>query len=167
MNNLSERVQREFNEWKEKYEIPSHMEFEVKTLLKLQEEYDKIEESSNTTLTRKTILEMIQRIHRDMRLKEKEIEMKPMYIDCVRLESQEDSQRGKLKIIAYLNNQIIILDHKTHLNSRDYAKSICDLAKSNQSKVYIDAHGFGITIYNELISFKNLQVEKLHITNHY
>ena len=29
MNNLSERVQREFEEWKEKYDIPYHAEFQV------------------------------------------------------------------------------------------------------------------------------------------
>jgi len=71
MTNLSERVQREFNLWKSKYDIPYHAEFQVKTLLKLQEEYDEVEVGSNTTKTRETLLGMINRLHMSMRFNEK------------------------------------------------------------------------------------------------
>jgi len=71
MNNLSESVQREFTKWKEKYDIPYSMEFHLKTLLKLQEEYDEVEIGSNTTKTRETILHMIQDLQRQMVFKEK------------------------------------------------------------------------------------------------
>lgn len=71
-NTLSERVKREFEKWKEIYEIPYHMEFQVKTLLRLQEEYDSIDVGSHTTKTRETLLRMIQNLHGSMILQEKE-----------------------------------------------------------------------------------------------
>lgn len=71
MKELSERVQREFDKMKEMYIIPYTMEFQVKTLLKLQEEYDSIEVGSNTTRTRETLLHMIQELQRSIRLEPK------------------------------------------------------------------------------------------------
>jgi len=165
MNNLSERVQREFESWKEKYEIADHMEFEIKTLLKLQEEYEGIPLGSNTTKTRESLLQMIHRLHMNIMLKEKVDVIKPMYVDCIRADAKEDSQRGKMKVIIYVDNQLIILDNKTHLNSRDYARTIYKLAKSKNSIVYIDIHGLGMVIYDELVGFKDLPVEKLHLIN--
>jgi hypothetical protein len=163
MNNLSERVQREFESWKEKYEIPDHMEFEVKTLLKLQEEYDEVYKGSNTTKTRESLLNMIHRLHMSMRLTEKINITKPMYVDCIRLDTKEDSQRGMLKVVIYIGDQIISLDNRIYLNSKDYAHAIYNLAKETKSIIYIDTRNFGMVIYDELIKFTDLQIVKLRV----
>lgn len=60
---MSERVEREFEKWREMYYIETKDEFQVKTLLKLQEEYDNIEPHGSNTLTRKNILDMIQMLN--------------------------------------------------------------------------------------------------------
>ena len=73
MKQLSERVQREFEKWQEKYEIPLHEEFQIKTLLQLQEEYDNIQANSNNTKTRDTLLHMIKQLHSSLLLKKKSI----------------------------------------------------------------------------------------------
>jgi len=68
---LSERVKKEFENWKERFEIPFSKEFQVKTLLKLQEEYNDIEPTEKNTMTRKTLLYMIQDLEHNLSLKEK------------------------------------------------------------------------------------------------
>lgn len=161
--NLSKNVQKEFETWKEKYEIPYHMEFDVKTLLKLQEEYENIPEGSNTTKTRETLLQMINRIHMSMNLNQKETLIKPMYVDYVSLDAKNDSQRGLIKISIYVDNQLIILDSKYYKTSKDFAEAIYKLAKYNKHTVYIDTHGYGMVIYDELIKFKDLQVVELRV----
>jgi len=120
MNNLSERVQREFNEWKEKYNIPDHMEFEVKTLLKLQEEYDLVETGSNTTRTRESLLSMINRLHKDLMLKPKTNITKPMYIDLIK----NNDTSGKVTI--YYNGNITVLNNNQY-SYKDYAVKINSL----------------------------------------
>ncbi len=59
---LSESVQREFDRWQEGYSIDLLDEFLVKTLLKLQDEYNSITPGSDNTLTRQTLLDMILRL---------------------------------------------------------------------------------------------------------
>ncbi|HBY21014.1 MAG TPA: hypothetical protein DEG71_08395 [Clostridiales bacterium] len=153
-----ERVQKKLTEWKEKYEIPSHMEFEVITLLKLQDEYDQIEMGSHTTMTRRTLLDMIQRLHRDMRLFPKAIVLKPMYIDCVRTEGDE-----AIKILIYIENKIITLDSKLYKNPKsmkDYAKMIHDVTIKGY-EIYIDIRGFGMGLYDYLVEYTDLKVNEL------
>jgi len=118
MNNLSERVQREFETWKEKYEIPEHMEFEVKTLLKLQEEYDLVEVGSNTTKTRESLLGMINRLHMNMRLKEKVIANKPMYIEYIHTSGKQED-----KILIYVEDKLIALDSRKYKEPLSILKS--------------------------------------------
>ena len=65
---MSERTEREFQKWKENYIIPFHEEFNVKTLIGLQEEYENTEVSSNTTKTRDSILSMVNNVSRNLRL---------------------------------------------------------------------------------------------------
>jgi hypothetical protein len=72
MSELNERVEREFKKWQEKYEIPFQSEFQVKTLLKLQDEYNNVEEGSNTTRTRETLLRMINEVGGSVSLKPKQ-----------------------------------------------------------------------------------------------
>jgi hypothetical protein len=71
MEKLSERVQREYDEIKENYDVPYFSEFKVKTLLRLQEEYDNVEVGSNTTRTRETLLRMILNLQKEIIIKEK------------------------------------------------------------------------------------------------
>lgn len=154
MNSLSERVQREFESWKEKYEIPEHMEFEVKTLLKLQEEYDQVETGSNTTRTRESLLGMINRLHRDMRFNEKQ--KKVMYVDYIR------GDNGKLsKYIIYLEDNMYILIGEQYKNIGNVTNVIKRIAEKEKAIIYIDSQGFGLAIYDELIEFENLIVKKL------
>jgi len=159
MSNLSERVQSEFIEWKEKYEIPKHMEFEVKTLLKLQEEYDLVEAGSNTTRTRESLLGMINKLHMNMRFKEKVIANKPMYIDCIRTEGKET-----IKVLIYVENKMITLDSRNYQAPKsfgDYAKMIHDMAIAKGYEIYIDIRGFGMGLYDYLIEYKDLNVNEL------
>lgn len=69
---MSERVERELQNYKENYEVPADKEFLLKTILKLQEEYDSIEKSSHTTKTRDTLLNTIANLQLKLNLKEKE-----------------------------------------------------------------------------------------------
>jgi len=165
MNNLSERVQREFETWKEKYEIPEHMEFEVKTLLKLQEEYDQVEVGSNTTKTRESLLGMINRLHMNMRLKEKVVVNKPMYIEYIHTSGKQED-----KILIYVEDQLIALDsrkYKELLSIQNYASIIHNIAVVKESEIYIDVRGFGMSIYDCLKEFKDLKVNKLDISKAY
>jgi hypothetical protein len=62
---MSERVEREFSEWKEKYEIPFNQEFNVKMLLNLREAID---ETPNEHIRNKrdlihTAMDIEQRLH--------------------------------------------------------------------------------------------------------
>ena len=164
MNNLSERVQGEFKSWKEKYEIPSHMEFEVKTLLKLQEEYDLVEVGSNTTKTRESLLGMINRLHMGMRLKEKAVatQKKKMYIDCIWTESRENN-----KVLVYVDNELIVLACGSFLPPKSmgsFAKDIYNIAVAKKCEIYIDTQGFGMSLYDHLMEFRDLKVYELKIS---
>jgi len=165
MSNLSERVQREFETWKDKYEIPEHMEFEVKTLLKLQEEYDQVEVGSNTTKTRESLLGMINRLHIGMRLKEKVVANKPMYINCVWNEDRDES-----KVFIYVEDKLIILDSKQYrdpLSIKNYASIIHDMAITKGYEIYVDIRSFGMRMYDYLIGYKDLKVNQLVASNGY
>lgn len=157
MNNLSERVQREFSEWQEKYEIPVHMEFEVKTLLKLQEEYDETPSGSNTTRTRETLLGMITKLHRDMRFSEKVKIIKPIYVDCIRL----NGISGMTKVIIYHNGNITIIENRSY-SYKDYAIALSSFidGKDKTSRenivIYVDTRGLGMGLYDELVQLNNL-----------
>jgi len=165
MNNLSERVQREFESWKEKYEITDYMEFHVKTLLKLQEEYDQVDVGSNTTKTRESLLGMIQKLHMSMNLREKVNLNRPMYIDCVSTEG-----RFSDKVIVYYSGNITVLDGIKY-SYKDYASMINSIIKQNSNMgmtgrenmvIYIDTRGFGLGLYDELIQYKDLVVKPLN-----
>ena len=82
---MSERVENELKKWKEEYDIPLTDEFNVKTLLDMQEEYDSIEKGSNTTRTREVLLHMIQDLKSHLRVQKKE-KIK-MYVNLNRTEA--------------------------------------------------------------------------------
>lgn len=63
---MSERVEREFKEWKERYYIPYNQEFNVKMLLKIREEIEEI--PTEHVRTRKDLIDMADRLHSRMRL---------------------------------------------------------------------------------------------------
>jgi hypothetical protein len=180
MNNVSERVQREFNEWKEKYEIPYHMEHHVKTLLRLQEEYDNVEASSNTTKTRETLLHMIQDLYVRLKLKEKELVKKtiPMYVDFSRvhvdlndkIDGVKNMNMGVCigKVNIYIEDKIIVLNKNDNL-IRNYAFEIKSIINTYEELTktkliaYIDTQCFGNDLYDALLEFDDIKVEKLNV----
>ena len=164
MNNLSERVQREFNEWKERYDIPYNMEFQVKTLLKLQEEYETVEIGSNTTKTRETLLHMIQDLQGRMNLNEKnENAFKAIYVDYFKNDANGISKVEKA--VVYCDNFIYNLQGEKYKSIKDYAYIIHKIALSKRAIVYIDVRGMGMALYDELKEFKNIVVNELHHLN--
>ena len=60
MKDFSESVERQFSEWNKKYEIPEHMEFQIKTMFELQEEYRSI--PVEYTKRKRDVLEMIMKL---------------------------------------------------------------------------------------------------------
>jgi len=158
MKELSERVQREFNAWKEKYEIPYNMEFQVKTLLKLQEEYDEVEIGSNTTRTRETLLHMIDEAQRHLYIKEKPSPNKIMYIDVLVAERTKP-----LKIVIYHENNMTIL-HYDNFSMKDYASFIVNMiGKDEIATIYIDTTSLGRALYDELIDVKGIELRELKL----
>ena len=71
MSEKTERIEREFVKWQEEYEIPCSDEFQVKTLLELQDEYKETPKESNTVRTRENLLRMIQDLFNHLRLVKK------------------------------------------------------------------------------------------------
>lgn len=71
---MSVSAEQKFKLWKEQYDIPYDEEFMVKTLLELEEEYESISKTSNTIMTRKTLLETISRLKASLRLIPKTVE---------------------------------------------------------------------------------------------
>lgn len=67
MNNsasvYSESVEKKYQEYMDKYEIPEYYEFQLKTLLSLQEEYNEAtKKTPEHTKSRESLLHMIQRM---------------------------------------------------------------------------------------------------------
>lgn len=90
MKQLSERVESEFERWQEQYDIELGEEFQVKTLLQLQEEYDDIKPDSSNTRTRETLLSMIKSLHSNLRLKKRLESTKSQVINIVANLSNKD-----------------------------------------------------------------------------
>lgn len=164
MKQLSERVQREFEKWQEKYEIPLHEEFQIKTLLQLQEEYDNIQANSNNTKTRDTLLHMIKQLHSSLLLKKKSENI--MYVDV----SHNFSKNKTIKISIYINGEIYTIENESkELRFKDYTSIISSIANTHKAIIYIDVNGFGIGLYEELEKLKDVIVKKLKtgMTNRY
>lgn len=66
---MSASIEQKFKKWKEQFDIPFDEEFMVKTLIELEEEYENIPKTSNTIMTRKTLIETISRLKASLRLK--------------------------------------------------------------------------------------------------
>lgn len=159
MNNLSERVQREFDTWKGKYEIPYDVEFQVKTLLKLQEEYDNVEASSNTTRTRDTLLHMIQDLSKSLKLEPKNNRI-GIIINIITKPGKEVD-----KIIIYTNDIVYVLSDP-NFSIKDYANTIANMFNEKEFIIAnIDTNGIGIELYNELFNKKRVIVKRLEVKN--
>jgi len=103
-----------------------------------------------------------------------EKEKVPMYIDFERISVNLDKDSKNMgifsgKVIIYYMDKIITLRNDSFL-IMDYAnkiKNIIDVAQeSNDNKeivVYVDTHGFGISLYNELLKFKDINVKELDV----
>lgn len=85
--------------------------------------------------------------------------LKPMYVDCIRIEGKET-----IKVLIYIEDKLIILDSKS---MKDYAKIIYKIAIAKKSEIYIDVQGFGMSIYDYLMEFKDLKVNKLDTSKNY
>jgi hypothetical protein len=64
----AERIEREYKKWEEKYEIPFEQEFEVRTIIELQDEFRSVPEDH--TKRRSEIINMITHLKGRIRLKE-------------------------------------------------------------------------------------------------
>lgn len=168
MDSFKERVQREFEIWKEKYDIPYNMEFQVMALVRLQEEYKETLIGSNTTRTRETLLSMINNIHKSLHLKEKETEnikkTVPIYIDFSRVQVDLKEKISGVKnvsmgictgkIIIYIGNAIFTLDKNNLI--RDYAFEIKNIINTYEEMsglkviAYVDTYSFGKVLFDEL-----------------
>ena len=84
--------------------------------------------------------------------------LKPMYIDCVATEG-----RLAYKVHIYVDNRFIILEYGVHENIKDYANAVHNIAITKGAEIYIDICGFGRTLYDYLMEFKDLKVNKLTI----
>jgi hypothetical protein len=159
----SEYVNEKYAKWEEKYIIRENMKFLIKSMFQL--EYQFMMTPPEHTKAKKDILDMIYRINQSMMLKEKNDVNKPMYIDWIRTEGKEN-----IKVLIYIENKLIILDsNKYHqpLGMKDYAKMIYNIAIAKKSEIYINVQGFGISIYDYLMEFKDLKVNKLDISKSY
>jgi len=126
---LSERVERELNEYKSKYEMHSTTEFKVKTLLKLQEEYDSIIPASNTTKTRESILSMISNLGKNIQLTPKQVEPQFDYTILIVV----DDNNSFIKLYKLFT---LIIPEK-ELNKLVNSPGRCELQLNNGINIYI------------------------------
>jgi len=148
---MSERVEREFKEWQEKYEIPFNQEFQVKTLLKLQEEYDGIECGSNTTKTREVLLHMIQDLSTRLNISPKIRTRDKLYVDVFILD-------GKSKCYIYYKDKLCIIADK---NIEETAGIINRIIHQEGCEVYTDGLGVTYGLIDEL-ERKGIKVNRLN-----
>jgi hypothetical protein len=161
---LSERVRREMAEYKEKYIVPLHKEFQIKSLLKLQEEYDSICSGSNTTMTRKSLLDMIERLLHDMDLKEKL--PNDLYVTFNRMKYQIEMTNGMYKYILPLGmeetyNGCNVIASCRLIKAPEFIREI---AKKCNATIRIDVKDSkeNEDLYNQLIEMKDLRVMKIY-----
>jgi hypothetical protein len=154
MDKLSERVEREFSEWKEKYEIPYYMEFQIKTLLKLQEEYDDIEAGYDNTRTRETLLHMIQDLQKSLILKDKA--PKIMYVDYIC-----NDEHNLDRVVVYIDDCVYMIKNNNINSPHEYTQIIKQIAEKEKATIYIDIHGYGVAFYDELSQDNKFRVKKL------
>ncbi|WP_206459346.1 hypothetical protein [Anaerovorax sp. IOR16] len=153
MENFNERAEREYKEWNERYIIPHDKEFQVKTLLKLQAEYNNTECNSSTTLTRRDLLEMITRLQRDLKFEKKYEVGKSMYVSC-----------SKEKIIMYLNDAMYIYENdENDLNVENYVSLIRSKATRRETIIYIDKSDLGTKLYDLLSKYEDINVKQLDV----
>lgn len=84
-----------------------------------------------------------------------------MYVDFVWTESREDN-----KAFVYVDNELIILNRSSFLPPKSinsFAKDIYDIAITKECEIYIDTQGFGMSLYDCLVKFGDLKVNKLII----
>ena len=86
----------------------------------------------------------------------------PMYIDCVRTDD------GKLayKVLIYFENSLTILEYDEYgeyHNIKDFANTIHNMAGEKGCEIYIDIRGYGLSMYDLLIEYKDIKVNKLII----
>lgn len=85
----------------------------------------------------------------------------PMYIDVFRSEGTHP-----IKLVIYINNETIGISN-ANLKISDYASIISNYVGNKNIKIYIDANGFGLGLYESLCEYKNLDIEKLTLNNTY
>jgi hypothetical protein len=148
----SERVEREFKEWQERYDIPYSEHFRVKTLLALQEEYDNIVPADNNTRTRESILKMINEIH--SKFPYKMFEEKKKSILYYTIDIIKDN---KLKLTAFTDNKLYSM---VSINPKDMAKKLVLLG--NNKYIYTDSFGLTQAVTDILLTLgvtvKNLEL---------
>lgn len=150
---MSERVEKEFKVWQEKYDIPYKTEFQVKTLLKLQEEYDTIKADSSNTRTRETLLKMIEGLQMRLSLTSKEKNKYSMFIDVGKSES------NSWNVLCFVEGRRTKL-YDTFSTIDTLCNSISKYAVNNNLTVCIDDCVYERLIYENLINL-GVKCEKL------
>lgn len=133
---MSERVEREFKEWQERYEIPYTEEFNVKQLLKIREEIE--ETPTEHVRTRKDLIDMADKLYNHMRFNPKLPEKQYDY---------------KLLIVGNENQLHAIYDLLRILIREKDIKSIFDGTRS-------EIHKFSIELYNGVTIMGRYKDEK-------
>jgi len=88
----------------------------------------------------------------------------PMYIDCIWKEGKDNN-----KVLAYVGNELIDFNSikptkpmgMEPMNISDYASIIHDMAIQKGCEVYVNTQGFGMSLYDYLVEFGDLKVNKL------
>lgn len=92
--------------------------------------------------------------------------LKPMYIDCVRT----DNGNLAYKVLIYVDNKLTILEYsqyKKPMSLKSYAKIIRDMALDKKCIIYIDVRGYGLSMYDLLVEFGDLNINKLVLNKAY
>jgi len=145
MSERNDILEKEFQKWQGKYEIPLEAEFNVETLIKLQEEYNNIKPANDNTRTRETLLSMINRVQNNIRLTPK-IEVKfdtNMYIDVYK-------NNKFIRINIYIDKDIFYINIDEFMSMDNASQIILRYADFKKSNIYVDEMGFGTAMLDDL-----------------
>jgi len=149
-------VNKHYEKWEELYEIPFDKQFDVFLLLQLR--YDIIRTKPEHTKTKLDLIKMATEIQKSLKLKRKKQKENIIYIDCFR-----GDKNNLIKVNVYANDKLYVLLCKG-FKIEDYALPIRNLiTKKENAIIYIDTHGIGIGLYDELMKYDDLVVKQLEV----
>jgi len=81
--------------------------------------------------------------------------------------SDIQNHKGEEVVIVHINDKQYILRGKSYKTYSNYVDVIKIIAEKEDVEIYIDVNGFGIALYEELLKFENLSINKLNIKRDY